>query len=326
MTLFAILYRIKSSPALSRVAGPFKNIVKAYMARNDSRHPLRRLNRMHKIYYKRPLDLDNPRTLYDKIATLEFCTDTSLWTRLTDKVAMRDFVTERGYAHLLNEVYAVLDELPPFDDFVAALTRQCVVKTSHSGGSEGVFIIRDKETADLQDIYRKLRESLADNYGARTGQPHYVGIKPRIIIEKLLVNDRKPDAALDDFKFFCINGEPEAINVISDRNLETKVDTDQYYHTDMTLFDWGPQNSTKAIPAPDGLQEMIAAARDLAKGFPFVRVDFYQTGGKVVLGELTFTPGFDFFIGTVGEEKMHWGERTDISAVPRTGRVTADMF
>ena len=41
---------------------------------------------------------------------------------------------------------------------------------------------------------------------------------------------------------------------------------------------------------PINLERMIACAETLSKPFPFVRVDFYEVQGKVIFGELTFTP------------------------------------
>ena len=41
---------------------------------------------------------------------------------------------------------------------------------------------------------------------------------------------------------------------------------------------------------PKNLDKMIEYSRILSKPFPFVRVDFYEVGGKVYFGELTFTP------------------------------------
>ena len=35
---------------------------------------------------------------------------------------------------------------------------------------------------------------------------------------------------------------------------------------------------------------MLEMASDLCKDFPFVRVDFYDSFGKPILGEMTFTP------------------------------------
>lgn len=34
---------------------------------------------------------------------------------------------------------------------------------------------------------------------------------------------------------------------------------------------------------------MLLVAKDLAEGFPEVRVDFYEVNGKVYFGEMTFT-------------------------------------
>ena len=36
--------------------------------------------------------------------------------------------------------------------------------------------------------------------------------------------------------------------------------------------------------------EMLQVCRKLSEGFPFVRVDLYNSDGKVVFGELTFSP------------------------------------
>ena len=39
------------------------------------------------------------------------------------------------------------------------------------------------------------------------------------------------------------------------------------------------------------LPEMIKTAEYLAKGFPMVRVDLFDIEGKMILSEMTFTPG-----------------------------------
>jgi len=44
------------------------------------------------------------------------------------------------------------------------------------------------------------------------------------------------------------------------------------------------------LARPSALPRMIAAAQSLADGIDFVRVDFYEIGGRVVFGELTNYP------------------------------------
>ena len=48
--------------------------------------------------------------------------------------------------------------------------------------------------------------------------------------------------------------------------------------------------SNKDIEKPKKIQDMIKIAEDLSKPFPFVRVDLYNDKGKIIFGELTFTP------------------------------------
>ena len=53
---------------------------------------------------------------------------------------------------------------------------------------------------------------------------------------------------------------------------------------------------------------MLEVAHELSKDFPFVRVDLYNVGGKIYVGELTFYPwsgyvqftpeNFDFELGS----------------------------
>lgn len=50
-------------------------------------------------------------------------------------------------------------------------------------------------------------------------------------------------------------------------------------------------------------KEMINMSNNIAKDFPFVRVDFYIHKGKLIIGELTFTPtaGYDYTITKEGD-------------------------
>ena len=43
-----------------------------------------------------------------------------------------------------------------------------------------------------------------------------------------------------------------------------------------------------ALPRPATLPLMLEAAASLSEGFPEVRVDFYEAGGKLYFGEMTF--------------------------------------
>ena len=48
------------------------------------------------------------------------------------------------------------------------------------------------------------------------------------------------------------------------------------------------------VPKPVHYEEMKELAKILSKGFPFLRVDFFDTKEKLYLAELTFNPGGGF--------------------------------
>ena len=54
---------------------------------------------------------------------------------------------------------------------------------------------------------------------------------------------------------------------------------------------------------PAKLEEMIALARKLSRGFPMVRVDFYVDGDRLYVGEMTFSPGMFLKIEPTEEDR-----------------------
>ena len=162
-----------------------------------------------------------------------------------------------------------------------------------------------------------MQKSLAEDYGARTCSPHYSAIKPRVLVEKFLENDAEPQYLVNDYKFFCVNGEPVFVNAIGHRDICTHTMLDQFFDMEWKPLGRDTEQARVKVAPPATLQQMIALARKLAAPLPFVRIDFYEVGGRIVFGEFTFTPGMDGFIGSYGEKVLHLGDRLDISAVPR---------
>ena len=60
---------------------------------------------------------------------------------------------------------------------------------------------------------------------------------------------------------------------------------------------------------------MIEFAEKLAKNMPFVRIDFYETGGRLYFGEITFFPGggYEEFSPEKWDYKL--GKMIDLSGV-----------
>lgn len=114
-------------------------------------------------------------------------------------------------------------------------------------------------------------------------------------------NDKNSDE-LRDYKFFCFNGKAKCFKVDFDRFKNHRAN---YYDAETKqLLRFGeevcPPDFNRQIDIPANIDEMICLAEKLAKGHPFLRVDFYNVQGKIYFGELTFFPasGFGKFIPT----------------------------
>ena len=130
-------------------------------------------------------------------------------------------------------------------------------------------------------------------FGLTTGEWQYSLIEPRILIEKYLEN--LGETMLIDYKFNCIYGEPFSCFVGYNRNPDDphgKVCFDDYdmdwNRTERIKPDW--HENRRLIPKPQCWDEMVKMAKVLSGDFEYVRVDMYEVEGKIIFGELTFTP------------------------------------
>ena len=246
--------------------------------------------------YGKMLNLETPLTLYDKIAYMAFRTDTFQWSDLADKLKVRSFVEKRGFGYTLTKLYGSYDDANDID--YSKLPSQFVLKTNNASATN--IIVKDKSSADIPAINRQLNKWLQMPYGYDTCQPHYSRIVPKIIAEEFL-NDKKTTEKgemLIDYKFYCFDGEPTIVIVMSGRSLNTHKVNKTYFDMDWQChpeymskkFDGIAQEHTEKPVSFEKMKEMAAV---LSKGFPFVRVDFYEINGNPVFGEMTFTPGMD---------------------------------
>lgn len=237
----------------------------------------------------RLINLSDPRTMDEKIIYMSFNTDTSKWSECADKVKVREYIKECGYAGILPVVFGVYDDANQID--FSILPNSFVAKTNNASGTN--IIVRDKSKADLQAIVKKLNAWLERDYSKYSGDPHYGRIPPKILIEELLGDNSPYNAtSLADYKFFCVGGKPVCVEMMTDRTAHSHkrrfYDMDWNAHDEWMLKGY-PVADLAQRPVP--FEEMKAIASSLSSPFKFVRVDFYVINDKPVFGELTFTPG-----------------------------------
>lgn len=250
-----------------------------------------------KIWYKhknkRNIDLINPKTLDEKINWMKLHSDISLWTKCADKIEVRKYIEERGLGHVLNTMYGVYERAEDID--FDALPESFVLKTSNGGGGKQVLIVKNKADLNISETRKLLKGWLKQEVGYRYYEPQYFDIKPRIIAEKYLQPD-DGEGALNDYKINCFDGKAYSIVLCSERKFNDSVffsvyDLDWNLHTDCILNEY---RTSIVYPKPVSLEKMIEYSSILAKGIPFVRIDWYEIKGEPIISEMTFTPSGGF--------------------------------
>lgn len=268
-----------------------------------------------RLYYfalsGRTLHLKNPKGYNEKLQWIKIH-DKHLAKEhgvLVDKLRVKDVIKEKigdGYCFPLLGYWEKFDDID-FD----ALPNAFVLKCNHDSGS--YKIIRDKASltkddfSELKAFYtRRLK---ADFFKAGREYP-YKGIKPYIIAETLM--GAGDDGGINDFKFFCFNGEPKVMLYVTGRQVEKHEDYFDMDYQCLHLTNGWTESKTPPLK-PACFEEMKELAAKLSKGLRQVRMDFYEIDGKVYFGEYTFFSGggFELFKPEEWEQKM--GDWIDLS-------------
>ncbi len=293
------------NPVIYRLLNPFHSIFALNV------RALVRLKYLKSV--GQPINLSAPKMLHEKIFWMELYTDTSMWSKLTDKYEVRDFVTQRVGGQYLNELYGVYDSVDTIN--YETLPKAFILKTTN--GCTSYMIVEDKEHLNRLDVKKAFSFWLKFHYGDLTAQPHYEPIQPRIIAEKLLRPQNDGNDMLTDFKFYCFNGVPLYCNVFTQRQTNShrykRMIYDMNWNKHPELYDSKIDAAylIDNFSEPICFDEMKMIAAKLSKGFPFVRVDLYDIDGKPVFGEMTFTPGIDTHYTLEFQRKL--GDMIDLS-------------
>ncbi len=252
------------------------------------------------ILHRRP-DLRNPRTLSEKIQWIKLHYRNRLLIQCTDKLLVRDYVRSVLSEEVLVPLLGIYDR--PEDIPYDALPDQFILKTTHGSGWN--IICRSKSTFNRQAAAVKLSKWLRSNFYDYGREWAYKEIRPRIVCEALLLDDRGNFPL--DHKMYCFHGEPRFVQVDYDRFTGHKRNLyDLDWHRIPCRFQY--PNNEKASPSPPGvLKELLSAARKLSSPFPFMRVDLLVHDQRVWFGELTcypergmgrfFPPSYDLTFG-----------------------------
>ena len=252
------------------------------------------------IHGQRRLNLENPTSFCDKLNWLKFHYHVPELKIFADKAAVRGHVAERlGPEWLipLLGVYARPQEIP-WDELPDAF----VLKATH--GSAMNVLCPDKSKLDRGLAVRRLRRWLRRDFYRYGMEWCYQGLPRRILCETFL---RGEDGLSPwDYKVLCFGGEPRIVWVDVARHTRHQR---AYFDADWNRLACGSswyEAAGAEFPRPPQLDRMLAAARTLSAGYPFMRVDFYQVSGRLLFGEITLYPGggFEPFLPLAFDEEV----------------------
>ncbi len=251
--------------------------------------------------FRRVANFKNPVSFNEKVNWRKLYQRDPLIITYADKLAVKDEIEKLiGEQHIIPTLWSGdKAEDIPFNNF----TPPYVVKTNHGCG-DAVFV-RHKDELNVQNICKKITESNSKKYGVERREWAYQHIKPKILVEKMLVT---PDGTSpDDYKFFVYDGQVHFV----------QYDTGRGENHEMAFFDkdWnklpltkGHKRIEKEVPKPEHYTLMLELAEKIGKQFDFVRVDFYDTPEGVFFGETTFYPAGGFGLFHPEEWDFKFGE------------------
>ncbi len=236
------------------------------------------------------LDLNNPKTMNEKIFWLKLYYHDPLITRCCDKFRVKEYVEEvlgPGYVIPTIKSWEKAEDI----DF-KILPERYVLKVNWSSGYN--IIIKEPGQVHEEEIREQIKHWMEPQQNSyyQTFNWGYKHMKPMIYAENYV---EQMDGQLFDYKFFCCDGKVKFMFIATDRHSEGKSKlTYDFFDIDFQKLDLtygGRKHSEHLLEKPKHFDEMIRCAEQLAKPFPFVRVDFYETEGRIFVGEMTFYSG-----------------------------------
>ncbi len=275
------------------------------------------LKMMYRAQMGKKLDLDDPKTLNEKIQWLKLHDRNPDYPIMVDKYDAKKYVAEKIGEEYIIPTLGVWERFEDID--FEALPDSFVLNCTHDSG--GLVVVKDKKKLDLEAARKKINKSLKNNYYYLGREWPYKKIKPRIIAEQYMEDET---GELVDYKFYCFNGKVDCVLGCFDR---ASGDTKFYF------FDRGwnlkrynkrgkeaPEGFTK--PKPRNMDRMFDVAEKLGGivGAPFLRVDLYSVYDRIYFGEITLYPSSGFDLGRLPETDLMFGQRVDLSPLKQKNK------
>ena len=248
----------------------------------------------YKIAIGKKCDIYNPVLFTEKILWYTYLYNNPICPYIVDKVTFKQYIKDKlgdGYTIPMFGSWKTIEEFEKAW-FSAELPNEFCLKANLQSDGRNILIIHDKRKTNFEDIRKEVTEwlkpenTLMNSYA----RDFYMSV-PQVLAEEYMSNFKDQ---LYDYKFFCFDGKPYCMYVATEHFMEDDYPI-TFYDLDWNKLDvrYGPHQNAD-VPKPKHYEEMKRLASILSQGFPFIRVDFFDTDDKLYLAELTFNPGGGF--------------------------------
>lgn len=233
-------------------------------------------------------DINNPVLFTEKIQWQKTRFNRPDLVRYVDKYLFKDLIKEKLGEGYTIPMYGAWTSLESFRNGWDSLPEKFCLKSTLQ--SNGIYIkVIEKSKTDIDDLCQELKEWLKPkNLLIHSFCSAYYKAIPRILAEEYMESIKDQ---LFDYKFFCFNGKPYCMYAATEQFHDSCYPV-SFYDLNWNQLDVKYGNHrTEFIPKPPHFEEMKEIATKLSQGFPFIRVDFFDTPDKLYMAELTFYPG-----------------------------------
>lgn len=288
-----------------------EKVIKYYNYVNEKKMPWMLLTSKTKLEIVKAglragLNIECPEKFSEKVAWYTLYYKNNNFKDFVDKERLKYIVKE----NVGEDYYAALYGSWKYVDDVDwnSLPKTFVLKSNCSSFGENILFIDDKYKYDYDEIKEIIRPWLDfRNTAVNSLARAYYSVTPKIIAEELIGEFNHQPI---DYKLFCFDGIPTYSYSAFEHFENGKVQSSKIAFYDM---EWNVlpvmYKKSQCVPVekPKHFEEMKKIATKLSQGLPFVRVDFYDTEEKPLVGEMTFYSGgfsnkftpeaFDFEMG-----------------------------
>lgn len=233
-------------------------------------------------------DINNPVLFTEKIQWQKTRFNRPDLVRYVDKYLFKELIKEKLGEGYTIPMYGAWTSVESFRKEWDSLPEKFCLKSTLQ--SNGIYIkVIEKSKTDIDNLCQELKEWLKPkNLLIHSFCSAYYKAVPRILAEEYMESIKDQ---LFDYKFFCFNGNPYCMYAATEQFQDNRYPV-SFYDLNWNQLDVQYGNHrTEFIPKPPHFEEMKEIATKLSQGFPFIRVDFFDTPDKLYMAELTFYPG-----------------------------------